>query len=65
MRRILIRCADLICTMDGPDLSGADILIAGGVIEQVGHSLQAQDAEVVTASGLLVTPGLVNTHHHL
>ncbi|MCT8161009.1 8-oxoguanine deaminase [Pseudoruegeria sp. SHC-113] len=65
--RTLIRNADAILTMDDDrrELRGADVLIEGGKIAAVGQGLVAQDAEVLEAAGCLVTPGLVNTHHHL
>ncbi len=64
---ILIRRADHVVTMDATrrELAGADVLLRGGVIAAVGVGLDAPGAEVVLAAGCLVTPGLVNTHHHL
>ncbi|QPM90978.1 8-oxoguanine deaminase [Pseudooceanicola algae] len=63
----LIRGADHILTMDDQrtELFGADILVAGGVIRTIGPRLDVQNAEVIDARGCIVTPGLVNTHHHL
>ncbi len=43
----------------------ADVLIRDGVIHAVGQALAAPGAEVIDARGCVVTPGLVNTHHHL
>jgi cytosine/adenosine deaminase-related metal-dependent hydrolase len=40
------------------------VLIRGGVIAAVGQGLRT-GGEVVEARGCVVTPGLVNTHHHL
>jgi cytosine/adenosine deaminase-related metal-dependent hydrolase len=68
MSDILIRNADVIVTMDAGrrEIAGGDLLIRGGVIAAVGQGLQApQGAEVVDALGCIITPGLVNTHHHL
>jgi len=68
MTATLLRGADTILTMDDArrELSGADILIKDGVISAIGTALEApQGTQVVHASGCLVTPGLVNTHHHL
>lgn len=67
MTDILIRDADTILTMDDArrELAGADILIRGGVIAAVGQGLDAPGAQVISARGAVVTPGLVNTHHHL
>lgn len=66
MPEILIRNANHILTMDDSraELRGADILIRDGVIAEVGHGLSTSD-EVISAAGCVVTPGLVNTHHHL
>ncbi|MEP3297769.1 MAG: 8-oxoguanine deaminase, partial [Pseudoruegeria sp.] len=63
----LIRNADSVVTMDNHrrELTGADILFIDGVIAAVGQGLVAEGAEVLNASGCIVTPGLVNTHHHL
>lgn len=66
MTEVLIQNADHILTMDDArrELSGADILIRDGVIVAVGTGLTTT-GEVVNAAGCVVTPGLVNTHHHL
>jgi cytosine/adenosine deaminase-related metal-dependent hydrolase len=47
------------------EIAGGDVLIRGGVIAAVGQGLQAPGAQVIHAAGCVVTPGLVNTHHHL
>jgi len=67
MVETLIKGADVIVTMDDQrrELQGADILLRDGVIAQVGQNLSSPNAEVFTAKGKIVTPGLVNTHHHL
>lgn len=64
---ILIKDAQTILTMNDArgELPGADILIEGGVIAAIGPGLEAPGAEVILAQGAVVTPGLVNTHHHL
>ena len=66
MSEILIRNADVVVTMDAgrAEHAGCDVLIRGGVIAAVGPGLQTT-GEVIEARGCLVTPGLVNTHHHL
>ena len=67
MSEILIRNADVVVTMDATrsEPSGADVLVRDGVIAAVGPGLAAPGAEVIEARGCVVTPGLVNTHHHL
>jgi len=66
MSEILIRNADTILTMDKDrrELSGADILIRDGVIADIGPKLTTTGV-IHHAAGCVVTPGLVNTHHHL
>ncbi|WP_420902669.1 8-oxoguanine deaminase [Silicimonas algicola] len=51
--------------MDGAELRNADVRIEGGVIAAVGQGLDAAGAEVLDCAGCVLTPGLVNTHHHL
>ncbi len=62
----LLRNADHILTMDDAarELVGADVLIRDGVIVEVGVGLTTT-GRVIEADGCVVTPGLVNTHHHL
>ena len=66
MREILLRGAEAVVTMDASraEIAGGDVLIRGGVIAAVGQGLTT-GGEVVSARGCVVTPGLVNTHHHL
>ena len=66
MPETLIRNAQSVLTMDddGRELAGADILLRDGVIAAIGSGLQTS-GEIVEAGRCVVTPGLVNTHHHL
>ncbi len=66
MSEILIRGADAVVTMNAAraELAGADVLLRDGVIAGVGAGL-ATTGRIVSAAGCVVTPGLVNTHHHL
>lgn len=67
MPDVLIKDAVAVLTMDDArrELAGADVLLRDGIIAGVGHGLDVGNAEVITAAGCVVTPGLVNTHHHL
>lgn len=72
MSLTLVRRADCLVTMDDARREIADGAIAfrGGVIVAVGTSGElaslADEADIVIdASGCVITPGLVNTHHHL
>lgn len=46
-------------------LENGELLITNGVIDAVGKSVEAEDAEVVDGRGQWVMPGFVNTHTHL
>lgn len=68
----LIRNADVLVTMDDASREIADGAIAfqDGVITFVGRSADLGPLvdgadQVIDARGCVVTPGLVNTHHHL
>jgi cytosine/adenosine deaminase-related metal-dependent hydrolase len=67
MKDLLIRNADVVVTMNASrdELSGADVHVRDGVILAIGPGLSAPGAEVIDATTCVVTPGLVNTHHHL
>jgi len=67
MSDLLIRNAAAVVTMNPgrAELAGADIFLRDGVILALGHGLPEAEAEVIDATGCVVTPGLVNTHHHL
>ena len=66
---LLVRNALLVATVDSArrELPGAWVAITNGLISGVGSSLDAppEAVEVIDASNCLVTPGLINTHHHL
>ena len=64
----IIKNAHTILTMDDArrELNGHDILLRDGVIAGIGKNLSiSAGAEIVDARNAVVTPGLVNTHHHL
>ena len=66
---LLIENAELVATVDPQrrELRGGWVAITDGVIVGVGSSTDPKpDADARRdASGCLVTPGLINTHHHL
>jgi cytosine/adenosine deaminase-related metal-dependent hydrolase len=69
MTDLVVRNARLVATLDGArrELAGGWVSITDGVIEAVGSALDAVPAaaEVIDASDCLITPGLINTHHHI
>lgn len=54
------RVADPVTNMDGK----MDVLLDGPKIVKTGQELQAPDAQVIDASGLVVAPGLMDAHVH-
>ena len=42
----------------------ADLLIENGLISKIGENLEAKDAKVIDASGMLVMPGVIDAHTH-
>ena len=66
MAETLIRNADILLTMNDArdERRGADILIRDGIVAAIGTGLRS-GGDVIEARGSVVTPGLVNTHHHL
>ena len=68
-KTLLVRHARLLLTMDAQrrEIPDGAVFIRGHVFEQVGASgdLPQEADEVIDASGHLVMPGLVNTHHHM
>ncbi|MEO0607160.1 MAG: 8-oxoguanine deaminase [Pseudomonadota bacterium] len=68
----LVQNADIIATMDddGTEITAGSILFEDGVIRALGpmSTLSAwrdKADTVIDASGTVITPGLVNTHHHM
>ena len=69
MTTLLIKNADRLITMNArrEQIPGGALFVRDNVIEQVGPTaeLPADADHVIDASGMVVLPGLVNTHHHL
>lgn len=64
MSRILIRGATII-TMDAQgDLPVGDILVTGDTLTEIASRIDADDAQVIDASGHIIIPGLINAHMH-
>ncbi len=66
MTEILLQNARCVLTMEqiNSELQNVDILIKDGVISEIGQGLTTT-GQTIPVGNALVTPGLVNTHHHL
>ena len=65
---LCVRGADLVVTMDADrrEIPGGWVAISNGFVTGVGHPEHEPEADrIIDADGCLVTPGLVNTHHHI
>lgn len=65
MKKTLIKNA-MLATMDPAtsDLAVGDILIGDDRIVRVAPGIEADDAEVIDATGMVASPGFVDTHRH-
>jgi cytosine/adenosine deaminase-related metal-dependent hydrolase len=61
----VIRNACVMTMDDAGDLADADVHVANGAIVAVGQNLKAPGASVVDGHGMIVLPGLVETHWHM
>ena len=66
---LLIDGAELVVTLDAADreLAGGWVALDGGLVAAVGGpgDERPEAQRVLRADGCLVTPGLINTHHHI
>jgi 8-oxoguanine deaminase len=71
---VLLQDAAVVVTQDANsrELANVDILVQGKKIAAIGprlaesmHAEQRDSCEIVNVSGCVVTPGMVNTHHHM
>lgn len=66
---LLVRDAELVATLDDQrrELAGGWVAVTDGFVTAVGaaHEAPPPAARTISAAGCLVTPGLINTHHHI
>ena len=64
MSRILIRNGRIIDPANEIDTTG-DLLIRNGKINRIDDQIETETSETIDATGLIVTPGLIDMHVHL
>ena len=64
MSRLLIKGGRVVDPAVGLD-DDRDVLLAEGLVQDVGKRIAARGAEVIDAAGLVVCPGFIDLHTHL
>lgn len=66
MKKTLFKNAQIMSVNeDIGNLEEADVLVSGSTIDQVGSNLGDPEAEIIDAKGMLLMPGMIDTHTHL
>src|SRR5512134_4028688 len=65
MTRLYAGCWVVTCDDAGTEHSSGWVLVEDGRIAAVGGGQEPEADERVDLAGAVVTPGLINTHHHL
>ncbi len=63
--KILFRDATVWTLDDKGRIDGADVLIENGKIKNVGIDLDSENARIIDASGMHLTPGIIDEHSHI
>lgn len=66
MKTLIYNCYVLDMVGNSPNIRKADILIDNNIIEKIEENIEIDetDIEKINAKGMLIMPGLVNTHSH-
>lgn len=66
MPDLLVRDSERLVTMTGDEIVGGWVTVTRGLVDAIGDAGgEPAAADVVSARDCLVTPGLINTHHHI
>ena len=63
--KILIRGGNIIDPANDRECEVLDILLVNGKIASIGKNISVDNAKMIDAKGLVVTPGLIDIHTHL
>lgn len=50
---------------DNPNIQKKDVLIKNNIIEEISNQINCEATQIIDATGMVLMPGLVNTHTHL
>jgi cytosine/adenosine deaminase-related metal-dependent hydrolase len=63
---LLVRDSELLVTLAGDPIPGGWVAVKDGTVTATGRpGTEPAAVEVLSARGGLITPGLINTHHHI
>ena len=65
MKKLLIKNGQLVTMNRNREIFKGDLLIEGNCISSIQPEINAENCEVIDATGLVVIPGLIQTHIHL
>lgn len=65
MNKLLIKNGQLVTMNRNRDIFKGDLLIEGNRISSIQPEIDAENCEVIDATGLVMIPGLIQTHIHL
>lgn len=65
IKRLLIKNGQLVTMNRNRDIFRGDLLIEGNRISSIAPEIKAENCEVIDAAGLVLIPGLIQTHIHL
>lgn len=54
-----------VMTVTGDVLEETDVLIENGIIKKIKKSIKNDDVKVIDATGMYVTPGIIDAHSHI
>ena len=65
MEKIVLKNINVVDVVNDTVLYNQDVLINGGVFEEIGTDIDATDAKVVDKTGKFMVPGIIDMHVHI